>query len=72
MEARHATKGASQKELEMIDQEEVSKEANKIIAEAKLNCEDRGEGFKPRHIYLEGSTKCVCGDGPDLERERMK
>lgn len=53
-------------------EKEVAIEANKIIAEAKLSCEDRGEGFNPRHVYLEGSTICVCTKGPDLMKERMR
>lgn len=51
--------------------------ANAMIEEAKRACVDRGEGFdgKPLnrcHVYLEGATECVCGDGPKLELRRMK
>src|ERR1044072_1144151 len=39
---------------------------------AELKCVDRGEGLKPMHIYLDGSGKCECGQGPNLSEQRMR
>lgn len=46
--------------------------ANEIIAGAQASCEDRGEGLKPRHVYLAGSEECVCTHGPQLSERRMR
>lgn len=45
--------------------------ANEVIAQAQAGCEDRGEGLKPRHVYLAGSEECVCGRGPKLSERRI-
>lgn len=37
-----------------------------------LKCEDRGAGLKPRHVYVDGSGRCQCGRGPDLNERRMR
>jgi hypothetical protein len=37
-----------------------------------ITCEDRGEGLNPRHVYLVGSAKCQCGQGPKLSERRME
>ena len=39
---------------------------------ATLECVDRGEGLKPCHVYVDGSGRCQCGDGPDLNDRRVK
>lgn len=49
---------------------DVARQANDAITSA--TCEDRGEGRKPRHVYLDGSGRCQCGKGPDLNERRMK
>jgi len=50
----------------------VKQEADQWTAEkiAQLQCEDRGAGLKPRHVYLDGSGKCVCGQGSILTERR--
>jgi len=51
----------------------VRDEFNAVVEEVKrVGCIDRGEGLKPTHVYLDGSGKCVCGDGPQLSERRMK
>lgn len=40
--------------------------ANETTVKTQANCEDRGEGLKPRHVYLAGSEECACGRGPKL------
>jgi hypothetical protein len=52
--------------------QDTANEANETIHTARQSCEDRGEGLKPRHVYLEGATECVCKRGPNLELQRMK
>jgi hypothetical protein len=39
---------------------------------AALECVDRGEGLKPCHVYVDGSGRCQCGHGPDLNERKMK
>ena len=39
---------------------------------AAPECMDRGEGLKPCHVYVDGSGRCQCGDGPDLNERRVK
>lgn len=51
--------------------EETEREVDRIIAEAKLDCIDRGEGKGRRHVFINHSDVCICGD-IDLKRERMK
>lgn len=68
-------KGASQKEFEMIDQEEVSKEANKII-ESITACVDRGidpeSGKRGKcHVFLNRSNLCQCED-VNLENYKLR
>lgn len=53
------------------DDDEVARAANQAIAEAQ-RCVDRGEGFKPCHVYVDGSGECQCGRGPDLSQRRIK
>lgn len=48
----------------------IAEQMDAVIAE--VHCEDRGEGLRPRHVYLDGSGRCQCGDGPDLMKERMR
>lgn len=51
----------------------VARDTNQAIDLAKkIGCIDRGEGFKPMHIYIDGSGKCCCGNGPNLNEQRMK
>jgi hypothetical protein len=54
------------------DDADTALSANIIIAQARAGCIDRGEGLKPMHVYLEGATECVCGEGPLLELRGMK
>lgn len=55
------------------DDDDIRSDFDAVIEQVKrIGCEDRGEGLKPRHVYLDGSGKCVCGDGPQLSERRMK
>lgn len=53
------------------DDDEVAREVNAAI-EAAHQCVDRGEGFNPCHVYVDGSGKCQCGRGPVLDQRRLK
>ena len=55
------------------DDPAVAQRANEAIAEATcIGCEDRGEGLKPMHIYIDGSGQCQCKRGPNLTERRMR
>ena len=48
-------------------------EFDALVAAAKCErrFDDQGNELKPRHVYLDGSGKCECGDGPNLSERRM-
>jgi len=56
--------------IPISDEADVARQANEAINSA--TCEDRGEGRKPCHVYLDGSGRCQCGEGPDLNERRMR
>lgn len=55
----------------------IAQEADRIIAEAKQGCKDRGEiepGIRrgKMHIWLEGSDICACPEKIDLSKYTMR
>lgn len=48
-----------------------SNEVDRLIAEAKQGCVDRGEGRGRCHVFLDHSELCECGE-VDLAKERMR
>jgi hypothetical protein len=52
---------------------EVRNEFDAIVEQVKrVGCVDRGEGLQPMHVYLDGSGRCQCGNGPKLSERRME
>jgi hypothetical protein len=67
-------KKRKRKWIYMIDSsstaEQIAKEANRIIEQAK-KCTERGEGRGKQHVFLGSGDVCECGK-MDLQKVRMR